>query len=119
MRFSIAAGAVEFLVEVAGLVLLARQRGDDKPRIGFVPCPFRLADDPALAAPALEGSPGEVLEAPRRLGGALALLLRRAEVGLDLGAEARVVGQAEQEIDAVVLAPRHQRVAGKARIGAQ
>ena len=31
----------------------------------------------------------------------------------------RVLGQAEQEIDAVVLAPRHQRLAGKARIGAQ
>src|SRR6516165_12774942 len=56
--FHLAAGAVELLVEVAGLVLLARQRGDDKPRIGFAPCPFRLADDPALAAPALEGSPG-------------------------------------------------------------
>ena len=56
--FHLTAGAVELLVEVAGLVLLARQRGDDKPRIGFAPCPFRLADDPALAAPALEGSPG-------------------------------------------------------------
>src|SRR6516162_1361437 len=116
MRFSIAAGAVELLVEVAGLVLLARQRGYDKPRIGFAPCPFRLADDPALAAPALEGSPGSVLEASRRLAAALALLAP-PRVGLDLGVEERVLGQAEQEIDAVVLAPRHQRVAGKARIG--
>ena len=55
----------------------------------------------------------------RRLAGALALLLRRGEFRLDLGAQARVLGQAEQEIHAVVLAPRHQRVAGKARIGTQ
>jgi len=47
------------------------------------------------------------------------LCLHRGEFGLDLGVEARVLGQAEQEIDAVVLAPRHQRVAGQARIGAQ
>ena len=55
----------------------------------------------------------------RRLAGALALLLRRGEFRLDLGAQACVLGQAEQEIHAVVLAPRHQRVAGKARIGTQ
>ena len=45
--------------------------------------------------------------------------MRRGEFGLDLGVEARVLRQAEQEVDAVVLAPRHQRLAGKARIGAQ
>jgi hypothetical protein len=51
--FHLAASAVELLVEVASLVLLAPQRGDDKPRIGFACRPFRLGDDAAFAAPAL------------------------------------------------------------------
>jgi hypothetical protein len=45
--FHLAAGAVELLVEVAGLVLLARQRGEDKARIGLASGPFRVGDDPA------------------------------------------------------------------------
>ena len=38
--FHLAAGAVELLVEVAGLVLLACQRGDDKARIGLAAGPL-------------------------------------------------------------------------------
>ena len=49
----------------------------------------------------------------------LALLRGGGEFGRDLGDQPRVLGQAEQEIDAVVLAPGHQRLAGKPRIGAQ
>ena len=118
--FHLAAGAVELLVEVAGLVHLAPQRSDDKPRIGFAAGPFRLGDDPTLAAPTLERPPSEVFgsaaPASRRVGSARAAA--RSSVS-DLGVEARVLGQAEQEVDAVILAPRHERVAGEARIGAQ
>ena len=92
---------------MAGLVLLARQRGDDKAWVGLALGPFRLGDDPALAAPALERPPSEVLEAARRLACALALLLRRGKFSLDLSVEARVLGQAEQEIDTIGLAPTH------------
>ena len=114
MRFSyLAAGAVELFIKVAGLVLLASQRGDDKARIGFAAGPFRLGDDPPFAAPALARLPDEVTEAPRRFASALALLLRRGEFGLDLSDEPTVLGQAKQEIDAVGLAPRHQRLASK------
>src|SRR5262249_33056757 len=89
------------------------------PWIGLTSGPFRLGHNPPFPAPALACSPVEVLEAACRLAGLLALLLRRGEFGFDLGVEARVLGQAEQEIDAIVLAPSHQRLAGKARIGAQ
>src|SRR5580693_6397416 len=117
--FHLAAGAVELFVKVAGLVLLAGQRGDDKARIGFAASPFRLGDDPPFAAPALARLPDEVTEAPRRFASALAVLLRRGEFGLDLSDEPTVLGQAKQEIDAVGLAPRHQRLASKTRIGTQ
>src|ERR1700720_1129873 len=48
--FHLAAGAIELLVEVAGLVRLTRQRSDDKAWVGLALGPFRLGDDPALAA---------------------------------------------------------------------
>jgi hypothetical protein len=44
---------------------------------------------------------------------------RRFQLGSDRGGEARVAGQAEQVINPVQLAPPHQFLAGKARIGAQ
>src|ERR1700746_2731762 len=113
------AGAVELLVEVAGIVFLAPQRGDNKPGIGFACGPFRLAHDPPFPAPAVTGSPGETIEAACRFCGPLALLLRGGKFRLDLADEPAVLGQAEQEIDTVVLAPAHQRLAGTARIAAQ
>ena len=110
----LAACAVELLVEVAGLVLLARQRGDDKARVGLALGPFGLGDDAAFVAPTVARSPGKVLEATRRLAGFLALLGGLGEFALDLLDQAAVLGQAEQKVDAVGLAPSHQPVAGKA-----
>ena len=83
--FHLATGAVELFVKVAGLVLLACQRGDDKPRIGFASGPFRLGDDPPFAAPALARLPDEVLEAACRLFGPSALLGGVAEKALAMG----------------------------------
>ena len=100
-------------------MLLPCQRGDNKPRIGFACGPFRLGHDPAFAAPTLARLPGEVLEAARRLFGPSAQLGGLGEFGLDLSDEPAVLGQAEQEIDAIVLAPGHQRLAGETRIGTQ
>src|SRR5206468_10321508 len=94
-------------------------RGDNKPRIGFACGPFRLAHDPPFPAPAVAGSPAEILEAAGRLFGSLALLLRGGQFRRDLPDQSAVLGQAEQEIDTVVLAPGHQRLAGKARIATQ
>jgi hypothetical protein len=117
--FHLAAGAVDLLVEVAGVVLRARQRGNDKARIGLALGPLRLGDDPPLGAPAVARAPAEILEAACRLAGLLAEQGRLGEFGLDLADQPAVARQAEQEVDPVVLAPRHQLVAGKARIGAQ
>ena len=104
---------------MAGLVLFARQRGDDKARVGFALGPFRLGDDPALATPAVARVPGKVLEAARRLAGLLAPLGGRGKLGFDLTDQPAVARQAEQKVDAVGLAPGHQPIASKARSGAQ
>ena len=104
---------------MAGLVLLARQRGDDKARIGLPFGPLRLGDNPALTAPTGAGAPGKVLEAALGFARPLAQLGRRGEFGSELADQSAIARQAEQKVDAVVLAPGHQPVAGKARIGAQ
>ena len=112
----LAALAIELLVEISGPDPGIPQRGEDEARIGFAVGPFGLGDDPALAAPALARTPHEVLEA------ALWLAAARAgprQLGLDLRDQPGVLGQAEQIIDPVGLAPRHQGFAGKPRIGAQ
>ena len=101
------------------MVLLARQRGDDEARIGLPFGPLRLGDNPALTAPTGAGAPGKVLEAALGFARPLAQLGRRGEFGSDLADQSAIARQAEQKVDAVVLAPGHQPVAGKARIGAQ
>jgi hypothetical protein len=49
----------------------------------------------------------------------LAVLGRFGEFGFDRIDQPAIARQAEQEVHRVVLAPGHQRLAGKARIGAQ
>jgi hypothetical protein len=111
--FHLATCAIDLLVEVAALMLGAGQRGDDKARVGSTTRPLGLADDAARPAPAVQRRPGKVLEAPRRPGGLLAVPARVVQFGGDRLGEAGVLGQAEQEIDAVPLAPAHQLLAGK------
>ena len=101
---------------MAGVVLLARQRGDDEARIGLALGPLGLGDDPAPAAPAVARRPGEVLEATGRLAGCLAQFGGLGKLGFDLADQPAVARQTEQEVDAVVLAPHHQIVSGKAGI---
>ena len=100
-------------------MLAASQRGDDKTRVGLAAGPLGLADDAARPAPAIQRRPGKVLEAPCRLAGLLAVLARGGQFGSDRRREARILGQAEEEVDAIVLAPMHQLLAGKPGIGAQ
>jgi hypothetical protein len=49
----------------------------------------------------------------------LAVLARGGQFGSDCRRQARILGQAEEEIDAVQLAPAHQLLAGKPCVGAQ
>src|SRR4029079_5900105 len=59
----LAAGAVDLLVKILGLALVAPQRGDHEARIGFPLRPLGLGDDPAPAAPGPARRPHEALEA--------------------------------------------------------
>src|SRR5207302_6967067 len=102
----------------ARIAIGSRERGDDEARIGFALRPLGLGDDAARAAPALAGRPSELLEAARRRSRGSALLLRRHEVNPDRAVEAGVLGQPQDEVDRMGLAPRHQRLARKAGVGA-
>ena len=71
-----------------------------------------LGDHAALAAPALERAP----EVPEEACGlpSSGRPPARPELACDPGDEPFVAGEAENVVDAVVLAPRHQLLAGKA-----
>src|SRR5207245_9474413 len=92
----VTAGAVELLVEMPALMLIARQRGDDEAGVGLAAGPLGLCHDPALAAPTVPGPPGQILETPRRpadhpadLGGGRAL-------AWDLANKPSVLGQGDK-----------------------
>ena len=115
----LAAGAVDLLVEKAAVGLGPAQGGDDEARIGLALGPFRLADHPAPARPAVERRIAEVPEAAGGLAGRGRLRLGLREFDGDLLDEPRVAGETEHEVDPVLFAPGHQRLAGEAGIGAQ
>jgi hypothetical protein len=78
-----------------------------------------LGDHPALSAPAVQRAPGEVGEAADGTALGQTLQLGRGQVVGDGADQALVARQAEDIIDGVGFAPRHDLVAGKARISAQ
>jgi len=78
-----------------------------------------LGDDPARPAPAVQRAPGEVGKAARRTPVGEAFGLSGGQLVGDGADQAVVAGEPEQIIDGIRLAPRHQLVPGKARIGAQ
>jgi hypothetical protein len=78
-----------------------------------------LADHAAFAAPAVQGGVAELPEAPRRLAGLGLRGGRGGQVGFARGAQARIAREAKDVVDAGRLAPRHQLVAGKARVRTQ
>ena len=93
---------------------MASERGNHETGIGFSLCPLGLGHDPALPAPGPARHPCEVLEAPLGPAGTSALGGDHIEFGLDLGDEPLVLGQSEQEVDAMGLAPSHQVLAREA-----
>jgi hypothetical protein len=78
-----------------------------------------LADHAPCAAPAVQGGVAELLEAARRLAGLGMLGGSFGQITFELGDQARVAREPEDMVDAIGLAPGHQCVAGKARVGAQ
>ena len=95
------------------------QRGDDEARVGLTARPFSLADHAALTAPAVQRTPSEVPEAACGGSGGGRLPLGGRELARNLGDQTIVPRQPEHVIDAIVLAPGHQPLARKARVGAQ
>jgi hypothetical protein len=78
-----------------------------------------LGDHAPGPAPAVSRAPGEVGEAADRSPLGQALGLGEREIAGDRRDQALVAGETEDVIDAVGLAPAHQRLAREARIGAQ
>src|SRR5438128_11462704 len=83
--FHLAAGAVELLVERAGLDLWPGQGGDEEAGIAVALGHLGFGDDAPGAAPAVARPPGEVLEAPRRLAGPAAPLGGLGKLAFYLG----------------------------------
>src|SRR5262249_33703282 len=110
--------AIHFLIQVFRLALGSLERGNDKARIGLPGGELRLGHDPPLAAPAVERGPLEILEAARRLAGPPALRLRPRHLTCDLGDQPGILGQSEEKVHTVRLAPGHQLFPRKAAVGA-
>jgi hypothetical protein len=81
--------------------------------------PLGLGDDPAPAAPAVEGRPKELLEAARRLTCGAAYDFDGRQLLGDFGLQPGVARETKDVVDAVTLAPAHEAIAGKAAVGAQ
>jgi hypothetical protein len=109
----VAAGAVDSLVKILSFARLARQGSDDKSWIRH------NRGCPPASAPAVAGRPHEILETAGGFADALALRLSPYQFVVDFGDQALVLGQAEQIINAMRLAPTHQLLAGKTAIGTQ
>jgi len=98
---------------------LARQRGHHEARVGFVAGLLGLGDDPARLRPALEGGIAERGKTPGGLAGLGALGGGFGQFGRDVPDQPGVAGQTEKVIDAVLLTPGHDRIAGEPAIAAQ
>jgi hypothetical protein len=75
-----------------------------------------LGDDASFAAPAVQRAPREVDEAPRRATLGQALGCGGGELFGDDADQAVIAGEAEDVVDAVGFAPRHQLVPGEAGV---
>ena len=73
-----------------------------------------LADDAALATPAIERAVVKIAEPPRRFASGSALSLRLRKLGSDGLLQTRIARQTEHVINVARLAPVHQLFARKA-----
>src|SRR3954463_10248839 len=126
MRFSIsdavlhlAPGTVEVLIERPRGPLVGLERGHQKAWVRLASDPFRLGDHPSAARPRLLRGPQKVPEHARRSAGRLSHGPGLLEGGSDAGLKPSVAGQTEDKVDVVLLAPEHERLTGKARVGPQ
>ena len=117
--FHLAAGAIEVLVKGAPTDLAGLERGDDGTGVQTLGQPFRLGHDPAPARPALQRAMIEIPEGTLGFSAFRAARFELRQFVYNLCLKALVAGQAEDVVDAVLLAPRHQLFAGETGIPAQ
>ena len=115
----LAAGAVEIFVEGPSVDLGGAERGHDEARVRTLGQVLGLGDNPPIAAPAIERAPSEVSEATRGSALGRARDLSLGELFADRADQAFVAGEAEQIVDPMGFAPRHQLVPGEAGIRPQ
>jgi hypothetical protein len=113
---NVAAGAVEFLVKLLCFNVFALERGDDEARIFSLGKVLRLGHDTAFARPAGERLVAQLLEEAFGLAAVLGFDFGLGQSVCDQGFQSLVAGKAENGVDALSLAPRHQVLAGEARI---
>ena len=121
MRFSASPRAqVQVLVEGTGIGHAGVfERGDDKARIGTVRRVLGLADNAPFAAPAVTRAIAEVTEHPGGLARGQAQAPGLGTLFAERGLQAGIACQTEHIIDAMLLAPPHQRLVGEAAVTAQ
>src|SRR5918911_3406000 len=115
----LAPGAVEVLIERPPTPPVGLERGYQKAWVRLAPRPFRFGDHASTTRPALLGRPEKVPEHTRGLARHLGARLGLLEGSRDTGLKPGVESQAEDEVDPVLLAPDHQCLASKARVGPQ
>ena len=112
----VAPRAVDALVDGPGREGVG-QRGNDEAGVGLAGQMLRLGDDPALAGPACEGGIGELGEPAGGPAPPLRFGLGVGQLPADRLDEPRVPGQADDVVNAVVLAPGQDLLAGIGGIG--
>ncbi len=115
----LAAGAVEVLVEAAGVDRGGGERGHDEAWVRSLGQVLGLGDDAARSAPAVERAPDKVGEVAGGAALRQALQLGCGQIVGDLADQALVARQPEDVVDGIRLAPAHQRIACEARIRPQ
>ena len=116
----LAAGAVQFLVQLPARHFLPAQAGDHEARVRAALAwqPLRLAHHSPLPAPVLQRAVAEIPETPRRLAGPRAGLARLLQLPANLAQQTTVPRQAQHIVHSPLLAPGHERVPAKTGVPA-
>ena len=120
MRFPPRPGTIQILIQSTRIGQAGMfERADDKARIGTVQRVLGLANNAPFAAPAAARAIAEVAEHPRRLARRQAQAPGLGTLFAERRLQAGIARQTEHIIDAVLLAPPHQRLVGEATVAAQ
>jgi hypothetical protein len=111
--FHLAARAIDCFVKLFRFNALAFERGHNEARVGSFYKMLRLGHDPALAAPAFAGLISQLLEDALRFAAFFRLQRSFGQFLRDPGFKPWIAGKAEDIVDVIILAPRHQLFTAK------